>query len=428
MKAGNPTRIIAIDLARGIAISLMILSHGVKGLLSFEQFPAWGLVPIHLITKFSSTIFFLVFGLSLAVSFAPATLDPRRWPRKRNKLLLRGLVIFFWYKALTVLELSHLHGREEILDALLYRSFPSYSEILGFYAIALLWIPFALPLWQKSALWLKGLWPLGLAALAFGVGQVFDFGASEQLKAILVEEQGYYTWGQLSRAPIVFLGMLIGHFLLRDHHSQHSRRRLAGSLTAAALVLFGGFYLLHQHQLMETFVALAKNQGKHPPDLSFLLFSFSGAFLTLGLCIAAGARGARWLAPLTLIGRDTLTAFVFHISVLFVFYRYLFDLWLKVTYPQALGLAVLLIALTAVWIKLNFWRKKYETAQASHELRAPPPGPHTLGPSPGEGRPLPAPQTRPRGEEVRLAEGAPPGARPAGSAVPGAAGALYQGP
>src|SRR5690606_22282013 len=151
MNQGNPTRILAIDLARGLAVSLMILSHGVKGLLSFEQFPSWGLVPIHLITKFSSSIFFLAFGLSLAVSFAPAT-QTDRWPQKRKKLMLRGLTILFWYKVLTVIEMSHQHRPEEILDALLYRNFPSYAEILGFYALALLWIPFLLPFWQRSCL------------------------------------------------------------------------------------------------------------------------------------------------------------------------------------------------------------------------------------------------------------------------------------
>src|SRR5690606_42071245 len=55
----SPVRIQAIDLARGIAVTLMVLSHGVKGLLNFGQFTDWGLVPIHLITKFSSTLFFL---------------------------------------------------------------------------------------------------------------------------------------------------------------------------------------------------------------------------------------------------------------------------------------------------------------------------------------------------------------------------------
>ncbi|RZA02488.1 MAG: DUF1624 domain-containing protein, partial [Proteobacteria bacterium] len=142
-------RIEAIDFARGLAVTLMILSHGIKGLLTFEQFPAWGLVPIHLITKLSSSLFFLVFGLSLAIVHLPKV-GTSQWPEKRTKLLLRGLKILFWYKVLTIVEMFSLYTREDILNTLLYKAFPVYVEILGYYAIALIWIPFALPLWKKA--------------------------------------------------------------------------------------------------------------------------------------------------------------------------------------------------------------------------------------------------------------------------------------
>ena len=78
LPAAEPRRIEALDLARGFAIALMILSHGVKGLLSFDDFPQWGLVPIHLVTKFSSSLFILVFGISLAVAFLP-DVNTARW-------------------------------------------------------------------------------------------------------------------------------------------------------------------------------------------------------------------------------------------------------------------------------------------------------------------------------------------------------------
>ncbi|WP_220348819.1 heparan-alpha-glucosaminide N-acetyltransferase domain-containing protein [Alkalilimnicola ehrlichii] len=62
-------RIRAIDWARGAAVSLMIVSHGVNGLLSFDQIPIWHMVPVHLVTKISSSLFILVFGVALAVAF-----------------------------------------------------------------------------------------------------------------------------------------------------------------------------------------------------------------------------------------------------------------------------------------------------------------------------------------------------------------------
>lgn len=367
MSESNPTRILAIDLTRGLALSLMILSHGVKGLLTFEQFPQWGLVPVHLITKFSSTIFFIVFGLSLAVSFAPQTQNREQWPQKRKKLILRGLLILFWYKVLTIVELSHLHNPEEIWDALLYRDFPSYAEILGFYALALLWIPFLLPLWQKSSRLIKGLWPFFFLGLSFFISHVFNFGEFQVLKALLVESEGYYTWGQISRAPFVFLGMFIGSFLVPNYYKLNHRLILSGVLATAGIIIFSLFLILYHQQLYSTFYALAQNQGKHPPELSFVLFSLSGALVVLAFTFLIGEKGAKWLAPFTLIGKDTLGAFIFHLTVLFVFYRLFFDLWLQVSYPEALGLTALLIVLTAIWIQLKLWRKKHEGTQIPSE-------------------------------------------------------------
>ena len=124
--AGLRPRIEAIDLARGLAVCLMIVAHGTNGLLPYSDFPDWGQVPVHAITKFSSSLFFVVFGIALAVAFVPKTSAPD-WPRRRNHLLWRGLVVLFWYKVLTVVGLWD-RGRDGIVDALLYRDFPRSSK------------------------------------------------------------------------------------------------------------------------------------------------------------------------------------------------------------------------------------------------------------------------------------------------------------
>src|SRR5689334_18402970 len=79
-----PARLSALDLTRGIAILLMVISHSIKGLLTFEQMPAWGIMPIHTLTKLSSSMFFVVFGISLSLFFLPYTHEPD-WKLKRNK-------------------------------------------------------------------------------------------------------------------------------------------------------------------------------------------------------------------------------------------------------------------------------------------------------------------------------------------------------
>lgn len=352
-------RIDAIDFARGVAVTLMILSHGVKGLLSFEQIPAWGLVPIHLITKFSSSLFILVFGLSVAFVYGPHV-GTAAWPQKRAKLLVRGLKVFFWYKVLTIVEMTPMYGREQILDALLYQAFPVYVEILGFYALALLWVPFVLPLWFRLPKVAQLTVPLALGVAAHWLYGNFDFWGLSSLKAILVEHESHYTWGQLARAPLILFGLTLGQQLLEWRKNGRDRLYTAALTAGISLALFGAFFWLAAVNLPQELVAIARNEGKHPPELLFMLFSLGGAFLILAVSFLGGGRLAKILAPVTVIGRDALQSFICHIFVLFVVYRYLLGYWHNIFYENALELTGIMILVTALWVKSLGWVKKWQ--------------------------------------------------------------------
>ena len=347
-------RIDAIDFSRGVAITLMILSHGVKGLLDFEQIPSWGLVPIHLVTKFSSSLFILVFGIALAVSYGPHVGQPT-WPAKRNRLWLRGLVILFWYKVLTIAEMAGRYDSQAVIDALLYRSFPVFVEILGFYAIALLWIPLVLPLWYRAPLAVRLVLPPGLALLAWWLSAHFHFWGLDSLQAVLVEHEDHYTWGQLSRAPLVFLGLLIGQQVLSWHRQGRLRYRAPALFGAASAMLFGAFLALASGNLQAELVSIARNEGKHPPELEFMLFSMGGAALVLALAFLGGKGLATVLRPITVIGTNALQAFVAHIFVICVFYRDLLGYWHAVSYGKALRLTLIVFVLTWLWIEVLRW-------------------------------------------------------------------------
>ncbi len=348
-------RIEAIDLARGIAVCLMILSHGVNGLLvSFDQFTDWGLVPVHAVTKFSSSLFILVFGIALAVVYVPRTGSPD-WPRLRLKLLLAGLVVLFWYKMLTVVEMIQNHPPAAIVDALLYRGFPSYVEILGFYAIALLWLPFVLPFWAKAPAMLRWASPVLLGLVSWLLLRYFDFWGSETLQALLVEHPDYYTWGQLARGPLVLLGLLIGGEVVRRYRDPIERRKGVLVLAAASAVLFAAFFWLVHGDTAGELRAIALNAGKHPPELAFMLFSVGGALGILALVGLGGERLATILRPVTIIGQDALKAFVFHIVVIFLVLRYLLGYLGEVDYARALAMTLAVMAATVVWIRLTAW-------------------------------------------------------------------------
>jgi hypothetical protein len=328
----------------------MILSHGVKGLLSFEQFTWWGLVPIHAITKFSSSLFILVFGVALGVTAVPVTAT-EQWPERRRKLWRTGLKVLLWYKVLTIVEMQHLHEPRQIFDALVYRSFPSYVEILGFYAIALLWLPLFLPVWARMPSVLRWMSPLFLAVASQVLFRASDFWGYGPLKAILVEHPDHYTWGQLSRGPLVLLGLCLGG-LLGERQTARSHRLVAAGLAAGGVAMFVVFFLLVGSSWQEALFAIARNKGKHPPELLFMLFSLGGAFLLLALALLGENRLARRLRPLTRIGANPLQAFVFHIMVLFLVFRTTLGLFHSVSYGVALTLAVGLIVSTSAWLKL----------------------------------------------------------------------------
>jgi hypothetical protein len=339
----------AIDFARGVAVCLMILSHGVNGLLSFDQFTDWGMVPIHAITKMSSSLFILVFGIALAVAFVPHVRSDD-WPRRRLKLLLAGLIVLFWYKVLTIVEMMHLYEPADIVDALLYRTFPSYVEILGFYAIALLWIPFFLPLWARMPMALRWASPVLMALLSWLLLQYFDFWGIEQVQALLVEHPDYYTWGQLSRGPLVLAGLLIGGLLLTRYTDPRERRKLALMIGASGLLALAVFTVMAMNDPADNLLQIAHNAGKHPPELLFMLFSVGGALLILALAFLGGDLLAKLLRPITVIGTNALQAFIFHISVIFVGFRFLLGWFHTVDYAFALTVTLLLVLATAGWI------------------------------------------------------------------------------
>ena len=49
---------------------------------------------------------------------------------------MRAVEVWFWYKALTVVEMLPYYAPGDIVDALLYQRFAIWVEILGFYAIS----------------------------------------------------------------------------------------------------------------------------------------------------------------------------------------------------------------------------------------------------------------------------------------------------
>ncbi len=352
-------RLDSIDFVRGVALVLMMISHGIKGLLLWDAFPAWGLVPVHVITKFSSTLFILTFGITLAHAYLPHVGTPL-WPQKRMRLFWRSLEIMFWYKALTVAQMIQGYTQQEILDALLFKTFPDYVEVLGFYSFALLWLPFLLPLWKNSHAVLKIAY-IGLFIFAqFYFTQNFVW-ENLSLKAIFVENRGYFTFGQFTRGPLILFGLFLGEQIYQARRDKTLLFIIALTLICVGTTLLGLHFGINKEIYFNSLLALAKNAGKHPPSLNFILFSTGGAFTIAGLGLAGGSILSRIFYPITLIGRYSLEVFVFHIMVIFIIYRYLLNYYHNIDYSMALNLTALLIAMSVLWAGIIKWRRSLDS-------------------------------------------------------------------
>src|SRR5690606_17793126 len=98
--------------------------------------------------------------------------------------------------------------------------------------------------------------------------------------------------------------------------------RLCLFFAVVSLALFLAWLMLALPNLEEALLAIAYNEGKHPPETAFMLFSMGGAFGILALALFGGATLAKTLRPIAIIGSDALKAFIFHIFVIFVLFRY----------------------------------------------------------------------------------------------------------
>lgn len=349
-------RLDGLDTARGVAIALMFLSHTVKSLLSFAKMPAWGIVPVHAITKFSSSLFIIVFGVTLCITYLPKV-GTAVWPAARWALIRRGALVMFWYKALIVVQMFQRSNPKIIVDTLLWRRFPDFVEVLQFYAWFVLLLPLILPLWKR----LPVAGRVGLVAV-FGISgyalQSFDFWGIWQLKAVLVETDHTFCFGVITRGTMALAALLFGGLFL----DKTDLRRTSTVLGLVSVLLGLGalalFYHLRGEQLYVTLRMLAKNWGKHPPELVFLLWSSGGALLLLGFFLLLRGPALSLFRPFTIIGRESLFSFNLHIILVFVGVRYLLDLRRSVTYEQALMITGGVFVAAVVFARLNTWRKE----------------------------------------------------------------------
>lgn len=349
-----------LDIARGLAIALMMLSHTVMALNTYKMLPDYAFVPVHLVTKFSSSLFIVIFGISISQFYLPHY-DTESWPSKRNRLLWRSFNILLWYKILTVVQMFQTRTEEHIIDTLLFKHFTDFAEVLNFYWIVMIWILILIPFWSRSGYVAK---ILIIAAIGYSgvlLNQHFEFFGNWQIKAIFVEYKGTFCYGQFQRGALALFGMLIGGALLKRGNFKIDKYKL-GAVSVLLAIGLGAFFMYLTRESpeyrSEILMKISKNWGKHPPNLEFMTFSLFGAFSLLGLCMLVPGFLTIIFKPFSLIGREPFLCFNWHLILIFVGFRYLLGLRWQVTYGETIALFCVVFVSSFLISPINTYIKR----------------------------------------------------------------------
>ncbi len=322
-------RLQSLDFARGLALVLMVVSHGIRlgadPLLLRHTGPLSLMGGILILTKLATPLFVLVSGFALCHVFILRR--PFDLRATSVRLFRRSVLVFVAYRACVLFESIALSWSGRTAPRLVLAGAPSapssawpdwlvhwwrswgdsWSEILAFYAVIFLVAPILL--------WIRGRLGAGfmaaIAALVFGASLALPpFLGSAGLTAFLVGSKQSSFVPVLVYLPVFLIGMS-----LADAHSWCGVKRwppvafallVSGALCVAVLVRGDWHRFLF---LIQT------DAWKYPPELPFRLFSLAMALVALGLAFALTQRAAGAVA---LPGRYPLFVFVFHYAALFL--------------------------------------------------------------------------------------------------------------
>jgi uncharacterized membrane protein len=139
-----------IDALRGVAITMMVIYHMAYDLVLFGYYQANVLIgPWRIFGRTTASLFILLVGVSLAISFARSDRLERGWSHYK-KYLVRGLKLIGWGMVITLVTWAYM-GKPVVIFGILH--------VIG--AITILVYPFLSLHWANL--------PIGAAMIGLGV-------------------------------------------------------------------------------------------------------------------------------------------------------------------------------------------------------------------------------------------------------------------
>ncbi|WP_435169647.1 OpgC domain-containing protein [Falsirhodobacter sp. 1013] len=255
-------RVIGIDVVRSAAIFFAMFSHIYADIeLGHYMSPDMAL-PLRVVLQTATPIFVLLFGTMLELVYFPKWVSGKR-QMVTSRLLKRALQCWILY-ALSIFCLFLVddgYSWKFSISCLIFMGNSPYTEILKFYAVALLLTPLLLRLRERA-----GLWPLVVLALSYQAAWPFlhalpdaydDLGAPLQIARLIKFLTGFGNRSLMGPSvlhglSLVIFGLCLGRFISQGRDGKttgqdtgstrsaaFARKIAAGLVVSLALTLAG---------------------------------------------------------------------------------------------------------------------------------------------------------------------------------------------
>lgn len=340
--AAAPSRSVGIDLARGLAVVLMIQTHAFDGWATPQAKAGWGYALSRVFANIPAPLFLLLAGVGLSLAMSAAHKRGVPTAAARKSLAGRGLQVV-GYGYLVSLSYAVIEGNASA-SALLR------ADILHCIGLSMLVCTFLLVGRTHLALRAGGLVAAAiLAGIALGRWLQPPTGWLAVPAALLFDVPPYTRFPLLPLCGFTAVGVAVGGWLQRRPPSL--RLSLVGSALLVAMVP------LWQHLTVLTVAALGGRLSRSHPAVAWnFLEGCTRALAVLLVSLAASqllasrpaTRFTTWLVRL---GRGSLLAYAVHIPLCYG--RLARPLAHRLEMPVATVLVLALIAFTyvVIWVR-----------------------------------------------------------------------------
>jgi len=308
--AGPAARNIGIDVARGVAVVLMIQTHAYAGWVTAAAKDSFGYRLSRLFGAIPAPLFLFLAGVGLSLGAQASQQSGAQAEAVRARLVRRGTEIF-GYGYLVSLAYAAIEGSCEL--ASLFR-----ADIL--HCIGLSLMVCSLLVWGRTWTLLRAVL---LTATGLAIGLIFPrlFGghplplALSLPAALFVDVPPFTRFPLLPLCGFTALGVAFGRLLLPWHPS----RRLSALLSAASIATAVAAHAATQYTLAQLGGSLSRG---HPAIVWNLLDGTARGLAVLFACLALVGSGPHPRPPqglswLVRLGRGSLLAYSFHIPFCF---------------------------------------------------------------------------------------------------------------